>query len=29
MQWIEGVETVFGDCAFNVSTCAIIKEDDD
>ena len=29
MQRIEGVETVFGDGAFDVSTCAIIKEDDD
>lgn len=29
MQRIEGVEAIFGDCAFDISTCSIIKEDDD
>ena len=29
MQRIEGVEAVFGDCAFDVSACAVVEEDDD
>ena len=28
MKWIEGIEAVFGDCAFDVSACAVIEEDD-
>lgn len=28
MQRIEGVETVFGECVFDVSACAVIEEDD-
>ena len=28
MQRIEGVEAVFGYCAFDVSACAVVEEDD-
>ena len=27
MYWIEGVEAVFGYCAFYVSACAVVIED--
>lgn len=27
MQGIEGVEAVFGHCAFDVSPCSVIEED--
>ena len=27
MQRIEGVEAVFGYCAFDVSACAVVEED--
>lgn len=26
MKWIEGVEAIFGYCAFDVSTCSVIEE---
>ena len=29
MYRIKGVEAVFGYCAFDISACAVIKEDDD
>lgn len=28
MQGIENVEAVFGDCAFDVSACTVVEEDD-
>lgn len=28
MEGIEGVEAILGYCAFDVSTCAVIEEDD-
>lgn len=28
MYRIEGVEAILGDCAFYVSSCAVIEEDD-
>ena len=28
MYRIDGVEAIFGDCAFDISSCAVIEEDD-